>query len=279
MFDNVFVIYDVESTSNRPTEDDIISLGAVLARYGSDGRFQFVDSFHSLCSTNKEIAPQAQSVHHISKSMIEGKPKFDRLMAMFKKFLQKHLTEASRTVFVAHNGSKFDDVILFCNCVRNDIVFDDFLREVKCHGFVDTLKMLRAMFKGAPAKLLPRQPDTDRVSFALGCCHASFTGENIQNAHDALADSRALLNVMNAPSVCARMNTVSLFSHVVQVQKAVGTIKQAAGVAFQRGRSRAQARVPPPSMGPNMDPNEGRMCLHCMTFVGEQQTHTVCAPC
>lgn len=234
LYDNLFVFYDVETTSNEPLHDDVISLGAIVTRFDEQTRtFQRCGcSFHELCHTARPIQPGAEAVHHLGATDLCGKPRFNVVLESFRVFLTSFMATNSRTIFVAHNGRRFDDVVMFCTAFRNNIRYDDFLCAVQCVGFLDTLELLRTLFHGQPATLLPRHPSTHKISFALGCCHVAFTGNTITNAHDALADCEALCDVMNATSVCVQLTTVALFAAVVTVEKATKAIKRVAGSMF-----------------------------------------------
>lgn len=278
VFDNYFIFWDVESTSKEPTEDDIISIGGVLATYNNE-RFTKISEFHTYVYTPKSIDPIAEAIHHISKKDLIGAPTFSESMQLFENWILSNLSKPSdRVVFLAHNGRRFDDVILFCNFVQNRLNFDNFLRKINCYGFVDTLKMLRALFKQRPLCELPKDNSTSKVSFTLGNCYSSFCNElELSNAHDALVDSQALFEVFNAANVCKLFDTMCLFQHVVITEKAVKWIKQTSGIAFQRMIDHMQDRpieiqqnqvMTEPSWEPRyqLSTNESKLCLNCMHF-------------
>ncbi len=299
-FTNRFFIWDTESTGIKPTEDDIISLGGVLCEY--DGRkFVKIDEFHSYVDTDRKIDPAAQSVHHISKQTIRGQPRFPEMVKILRTFLVQHQPGPNcRIIFVAHNGSKFDDIILYCNFVQHNLNFDRFLKDVHCYGFVDTLKYLRGMLKDAPYKDKPKDANTGRESFALGHCYTTFcgSGQCFENAHDALADSRALFDVLNSEQISAKINLVKIFENVVAKEKQLKWVKQTAGVAFQTREQNTMKESRPefketkeadlPSELRNVpifEPEDSlpsdskkrpyRLCMNCVSFVRVEE-HRVC---
>ena len=232
---NLFVFWDLESTSKDPTEDAIISIGGVIAEY-RDHSFQKLSEFHTYVSTTREIDPVAQSIHNISKADLKGAPNFCDAIGMFKLWIQEICRQciSPRVILMAHNGSRFDDLMLFCNCVSNYQNFDDFLTEIHCHGFIDTLKLLRNLFKTKHKDLKPKCPDTSKVSFTLGNCYVSFCGKTLEGAHDALADSQALFEVFTAPCIRPMFTVISLCKYLVRKEKAVKTIKACAGMSIHR---------------------------------------------
>lgn len=303
-----FVFYDVESTSKIPTEDDIISIGAVACEYKT--KFVSLGTFHTYVSTRRNINPAAQAVHHITKAHLASAPSFPDAMRQFETWVGSFLTSATdRTILVAHNGTKFDDIILFCNCAVHGFDFHKFMSTIRCYGFMDTLKFLRTVFKGRPLSQLPKDQSTSRISFALGHCYTSFCGQvPLENAHDALVDSKALVEVMNSPSVQSDGALQGLFNYVVPREKAVKCIQDTVGMNFHRrvtqtillktqpntilceaaGDSAEEHKLLPvthlspalqhhePTHGPTMHQvHFKQLCLKCMTFNFPEQ-HPVC---
>jgi hypothetical protein len=237
MFKNFYVFWDVESTSKVPTEDAIISIGAVLCTF-DERKFKKIREFHTFVATRRKIDAIAQSIHHISKRDLMHAPSFKDAITMFKTWILDHTSwdrNNSRVILMAHNGSRFDDVILFCNFVQNKLDFDEFLEDIHCYGFVDTLKMLNTLFKKKPKSKAPKDANTERVSFMLGTCYQSFCGGDVlENAHNALADSQALFEIYNSECVLPMLNLLTIFKFVTPKHKAVQQVKQTAGIRFQR---------------------------------------------
>jgi DNA polymerase III epsilon subunit-like protein len=277
IFDNYFIFWDVESTSKEPTQDDIISMGGVMSKYNNT-RFTKISEFHTYVNTPKSIDPEAEAIHHISRKDIAQAPTFAEAVLLFENWILSAKQQPSdRIIFLAHNGRKFDDVILFCNFVQNRLNFDDFLNRINCYGFVDTLKMLRVLFKNKPLCDLPKNSSTSRVSFALGNCYSSFCKTGVlTNAHDALVDSQALFDVFNSVNVCSLFDTLSLFQHVIIKEKSMKWIKQTAGIAFQSLIDHVkeqpldnQERMTTDPCWEELSPlskSEARLCLNCMNF-------------
>jgi hypothetical protein len=182
--------------------------------------------------------------------------------------------------------------MLFCNFVQNRLDFDKFLTDIRCYGFIDTLKMLRALFKYKHVSELPTDSATSRISFALGVCYSTFCGKSgLENAHDALVDSIALFDVYNAENVCKLFDIMSLFQHVVSRTKAVKWIKQTAGISFQQKlehiknapiAEHKQNVVADTWVSPTWEEEKyqqsstvQRLCLNCMQFYDTEQ-HLQC---
>jgi DNA polymerase III epsilon subunit-like protein len=292
-FGNVYVFYDVESTSNDPVEDDIISIGAVAAHFEGKS-FNKMSDFHTLIDTSRKIDPAAEAVHHITKAMLRGAPKFKEGIKLFTDWIASITTPTSRVILLAHNGSKFDDIIMFCNLVNIGVNYDDFLKEIKCYGFIDTLKLLRGLFKNKDKKEQPTNPETSKVSFTLGACYSNFCGKStLEGAHDALVDSTALYDILCSPAVSTMCDTMTLFKYLLPKEKAVKATRQAAGMSFLRkeelGEKNAQIGEQSSSSSSSVsdsttslnpifdakDREESVLCKNCIRMV-DRTDHTSC---
>lgn len=286
LFSTDIFIWDTETTGNKPLEDDIISLGGVLVTFDPHTKMCISKAdFHTYIDTYRQIDTVAQEIHHISKSDLSNQPRFPEALQILETFLCSHHTPNSRIVFMAHNGSKFDNIILYTNCVAHRINFDDFLSRVRCHGFVDSLCLLKALFKNSQHE----EPcdRTKRVSYALGACYTSFcNGKTLEGAHDALTDSRGLLEIMNSSCVSSKMSLTHLFKYVIPREKAVKQIKQSAGMTFQNREDHTrQIQVEDeekkhPALEPIYDTTEvtdacALLCLNCMKYVTKNK-HIKC---
>ena len=201
-----------------------------MAKYEHD-TFCKLGEFHTYVHTTKEIDPAAFAVHHISYKVLIGAPPFPTAITQFKEWVVQS-ANGSRVVLVAHNGKRFDDIMLFCNFYIHNLCFDTFLKDINCYGFADSLRMLRELCKGCP-QLRPRNPSTNRVSFTLGHCYATYCRQlTLDGAHDALVDSRALYDIFTSELVSAHINISALFRFVDNREKSCKWIRQSAGLRF-----------------------------------------------
>jgi len=127
------------------------------------------------------ISGYSYDVHHIDETLLvaENAPTQRDGMARFVDFLEQQ-AQHGRVVLVAHNGFAFDFKFLHHTLRRLDME----LPAGVAH-FVDTLQLARS------AEWRP-QPSNMRLS----TLYHRATGQAISNAHDALADTRALMQVL-----------------------------------------------------------------------------------
>lgn len=312
LFTFYILFYDVESTGKVPTEDDIISFGAVLTVFQECVGFRKLDEFHEFVHTKRPIDPDAQTVHHISEKMIENAVDFPGMIVIFKAWLGKYLLKPSdRLILMAHNGSKFDDVMLCCNFIAHQMCFEEFLTSIHCSGFIDSLKMIKKLFQTCLTnrtlnlEQVPKVQDTGRISYALGTCHECFCGEPIgEFAHNALVDSVALYKIFTSEKsrqLLCQFRLSKLFEFIVPCEKSVEALKRTAGLERQHRMEQIRqmeigdfeeeeykfstlteeawgkiTELPAtPIWAPTNHTNTKRLCLNCMCFV-EMMSHQQC---
>ena len=224
----LYLFYDTETTSAE-RNTDIVSIAIIATKKSSNG---FVpawggnmeaSSFVSLCKPKKRVTPDARLVHGITDNALRNAPPFKMVWSQLVIWIQRMMdkTQLKRHVLVAHNGRGFDDIVLSHNLFRycDSKTVEDNLRESGCAGFVDTLKLLRGLYETKENR--PINTDTGRKSFTLTNCHKLLCGSAFDGAHDALADTLALIRVCNAEGIqallCSRLlcnYTISLVDHV-----------------------------------------------------------------
>jgi DNA polymerase-3 subunit epsilon len=88
-----FTVFDTETTGLRPSEDEIISIGAVRI---VNGRLLRQESFERLIDPGRPVDPASTAVHGISSEMLHSQPAIDEVLPRFAQFAQD-------TVLVGHN--------------------------------------------------------------------------------------------------------------------------------------------------------------------------------
>jgi DNA polymerase-3 subunit epsilon len=88
-----FTVFDTETTGLSPSEDEIISIGAVRI---VNGRLLRQESFDRLVDPGRPVGTGSTAVHGISSEMLEGQPSIHEVLPAFAQF-------AEDTVLVGHN--------------------------------------------------------------------------------------------------------------------------------------------------------------------------------
>lgn len=88
-----FTVFDTETTGLNPSDDEIISIGAVRI---VNGRLLRQETFDRLVDPGRPVDPAATRIHGISAEMLEGQPAIEEVLPLFARFAQG-------TVLVGHN--------------------------------------------------------------------------------------------------------------------------------------------------------------------------------
>ena len=155
------VFFDLETTGVNTTHDRIVQIGAIKVH--PDGTEEIKNV---LVNPTIPIPEGAAEVHGISDEDVKDKPVFRRIAKSFAKWL-------SGCDLAGYNSDNFDVPMLVEEFGRVGITFPE---AETC--FVDVLKIERLV-----------------CSHKLGETYKRYTGEELEGAHDALADIRATVAI------------------------------------------------------------------------------------
>jgi DNA polymerase III epsilon subunit-like protein len=242
--DVVYIIYDVESTSCDPIVDEIISFACVPCIFNGKTfqHFQYanVNPFNSKIKTDRKIDINAYDVHNIKTSDINESRSFIDVMNSLAIWVKNILNNGKykRTVFLAHNGRKFDDMIWISGMLHHNIdPFKFLMCELKCFGFLDSIVILRKLTKERMMQF-PVNHRTGRKSFTLESCYFMVTGDIIQNAHDALVDTNALVRVMSSEIVSLKIDIPFIFKCIKSLKHMINDVRRLRKIKHGRRNSK-----------------------------------------
>lgn len=163
-WDANFVVVDVETTGNLPTENRIIDIAAVNVKNGDLDK-----EYSSLINPHQFIPPFISQMTNISNEAVFYAPEAIEVMPKFLKSFDN-----ANSVFVAHNAN-FD--LSFVQATLKRIGIFDFNYPV-----LDTLKLARRVLN-----------DTQKKSVGN---LAQFFGIKVRNRHSALGDAKATAKIL-----------------------------------------------------------------------------------
>jgi len=174
--------YDLETTGIGP-DAEIVQIAVHVA---NSARAE-PPSFAALVMPRGPIQAGASAVHGLSRESLEAASAqpFGAVWGELEEWLQATLGSERPLVWCAHNGARFDHPILTraCRAVDADLLGDESYAHWRFH---DTLPLARRALPGGTAQ----------GGHSLGALYAEATGGGaFANAHDALADARALSTV------------------------------------------------------------------------------------
>ena len=155
------IFFDLETTGLNIVLDRIVQIGAVkVLPEGNE------ETKNVLINPERPIPKEATEIHGITDAMVKDKPTFDKIAkSMFNWFQGCDLG--------GHNCCSFDIPVLAEEFARCGINFPD-----ESVNIADTLKIERII-----------------NAHNLGACYKRYTGVELADAHDALADTQATKQV------------------------------------------------------------------------------------
>ena len=178
---------DFEATDKIPLKSRITQIGIVLER--PDG---VTHTFETLVKADQKICKMAQQITGITNEMLKDAPECkDALISMFE-FISKY-RNGHPVVLIAHNGHGYDYKLLLAEMWRRQIRLYPTLKKCGIIRFFDSLTWARIHVKHH--RLVKREDG--KASFRLGDIYKSMFDKEFDNAHDAVADCRALMDICN----------------------------------------------------------------------------------
>jgi DNA polymerase-3 subunit epsilon len=158
------VFFDLETTGVDPDRDRIVQMALIRCEPGGERR-----EYVTLVNPERPIPPEATAIHGIRDEDVRDKPSF----AQVRREVEELLAGAD---LAGYNSIRFDGPLLAAELHRAGSGMD--LRGVR---HLDALVIFRMME--------PRN---------LTAAYRKYCGKDLEGAHDALADTRATLEVLDA---------------------------------------------------------------------------------
>lgn len=167
MSKNKFIVcWDVETTGLNPKEDFMIQLA--VSKFSKE-TLEIIESkkWYVKPAHNYTISPQAQAVHGLTKGFIEANGVY------FKEIAPEFFKMIEDADLLTYNGNTFDIKFLNEECKRWGLPLP-----IVGKNFYDAFAM--------ECRFHPRN---------LSAVYKTYTGKDLEGAHDALADVHATIDV------------------------------------------------------------------------------------
>ncbi len=161
--DRDLIFFDLESTGLNVIRDRIVQLGMIKYHKNGDEPTEL----NMLINPGIPISLEAMGVHGISPKDVANKPTFQQVAQQIFEFI-------GNADLAGYNSNRFDVPLLMEEFARVGIEFDMSKRR--------SIDVQRIFYK--------MEPRTLRAALKF------YTGETIENAHDAMADVRATVAVL-----------------------------------------------------------------------------------
>ncbi|MFD3156560.1 PolC-type DNA polymerase III [Haloimpatiens sp. FM7330] len=154
--DDIFVVFDIETTGFSSENDKIIEIGAVKIKNG-----KIIESFNEFVNPGVNIPNRIIELTGITNTMVKNAENISSILPKFIEFI-------GDSVVVAHNAD-FDTSFIKKNCSDLNIGFDN--------SIMDTIPLCQYLF-----------PELKRYKLNTICKHL---GISLENHHRAVDDAKA----------------------------------------------------------------------------------------
>ncbi|MCY6372513.1 PolC-type DNA polymerase III [Clostridium ganghwense] len=159
--DDIFVVFDIETTGFSSVYDKIIEIGAVKIKNGT-----IIDSFSVFINPEIRIPYKITELTGITDDMVKEAETIDKILPKFMEFTKN-------SILVAHNAN-FDTSFIRKNCKDLNIEFN--------YGIMDTVLLAKFLF-----------PELKRYKLNVIAKHL---GVSLENHHRAVNDAKATADIL-----------------------------------------------------------------------------------
>lgn len=202
-----FIFYDTETTGTSPAFDQVLQVAAVL----TDDDFNEIDSFNLRCRLQPHVVPSigALLITGMTIASIENAPL--SYGAMIREMRRRFLDwSQGGAVFAGWNSLSFDEEMLRHGFYQT--LHPLYLTNTARNRRVDIMRMAQAVNAVRPDAISRGASEDGTPNWRLGYT-AAANGILLDNAHDALADTRATLGIAKVLKAYAP----DLFAHLIQI--------------------------------------------------------------
>ena len=184
------IIYDLETTG-LPYRDKLYGTNKLIyprvvqiALYNATTGEEFVTYVNPM----RKMSVDAQAITGIDPQILKNYPTFDELLPHIVDFTLKGADDKTQILMMAHNGTHFDEPTLKA----------EFERYWDRHPEIEDPMPLNWIF-GDTLELALSWINPENVeNFKESTLYAKFVGEDLEGAHDALADVKGLWKILSA---------------------------------------------------------------------------------
>jgi DNA polymerase III epsilon subunit-like protein len=181
------VSLDFEATGLRTQNAHIIQIGACCDIDGK--RFEFEE----LCCPTVPVSDKICSITGLAREDINKARSVREVIEAFVVFLQS--LPAMNITLVAYNGHRYDFPLFYWNCSKYGLNYMNIIRRCNIVYLGDPLLWLKTSLK---TEHMVRSR-SGRPSYKLGDVYECMYHRRFQDAHTALADAAAVLDIINDP--------------------------------------------------------------------------------
>ena len=196
------ISFDCETTGLSVTRDQIVEFGAVVRLWDAAGKSEELAPFSMYCRpTVTTMSRRASEITGITMQSLENQPTIRTVLESFRAHLDVVCTDADiPRVLVSYNGFAYDIPIVVAEAERCGLSAITYFRELRIQTSVDVLLFGREVLD---TTCLVRKAN-GKCSYRLGDVYVACCKRALLGAHGAVADSRAVLDILECADVQCR---------------------------------------------------------------------------
>jgi DNA polymerase III epsilon subunit-like protein len=201
------ISFDCETTGLSVTKDQIVEFGAIIHTWDSVTlEIDILPPFAQYAKpTVGGMTRRAEEITGITTGSLNDKPPIKEVLADFLLHLDQVCTNLEiPRLLLSYNGFAYDIPIVIAEIERYGGSAVAYFRQLRLLSAVDILPFSRACIDTTTLK----RKANGSCSYKLGDVYASVCGCTLLNAHGALADSQAVLDIVHGSDVCGSFRTV-----------------------------------------------------------------------
>ncbi len=187
---------DLESTGLNVFNARFVELGAAIWKFDTlSGTFEQIATFVMRCRSPVPMELKSIQITGITQESVDSQPYTARdVLEKFAQFLNEHCIDQVPRAPVGYNIEDFDLPMIICEAERCGLGAISYFQSLKLTCSVDLLPICR---KSLETTKLDRKSD-GCASYNLGSVYKSLLGKPLKDAHGALVDAIAALEVLQA---------------------------------------------------------------------------------
>lgn len=202
-----FIVYDTETTGTDPAFDQVLQVAAIHA----DDDLNEIDSFNLRCRLQPHILPSlgALLITGMTIGAVEAAPL--SYSQMIREMRQRFISwTRAGAVFCGWNTLSFDEEMLRHGFYQT--LHPLYLTNTGGNTRADIMRMAQAIHAVRPQAVNRGVGQDGKLNWKLGDT-AAANGVTLTDAHDALADTRAALEIARI----LKANAPNLFAHMMEM--------------------------------------------------------------
>lgn len=202
--------FDCETTGLSVLKDQIVEFGALIQLWDSESfETSILPSFaqYAKPTTVLTMAKRAEEITGITTRSLEDKPPIKEVLMAFLAHVEQVCADLEiPRILLSYNGFSFDMPMVVAEIERYGGSSVSYFRQLRLRSTIDVLPFGRSCLDITTLK----RKANGSCSYKLGDVYYSVCKHTLLNAHGALADSQAVLDILQGVGIREAFRTLVL---------------------------------------------------------------------